>query len=85
MLTTGNNFRDFLFASLSNSHPREGSSLKGKHLLYEQLFVFKNVTAIEKENINKSNRLRGLTGGFLLLRNFRVTISASPHVCFILV
>ena len=28
---------------------------------------------------------RGLTGRFLLLRNFSVTISVSPHVCFILV
>ena len=28
---------------------------------------------------------RGLTGGFLLLRNFSVAISVSPHVCFILV
>ena len=28
---------------------------------------------------------RGLTGGFLLLQNFSVTISVSPHVCFILV
>ena len=28
---------------------------------------------------------RGLTGGFLLLRNFSVTISVSPHVCFTLV
>ena len=28
---------------------------------------------------------RGLTGGFLLLRNFNVVISVSPHVCFILV
>ena len=27
----------------------------------------------------------GLTGGFLLLRNFSVAISVSPHVCFILV
>ena len=26
---------------------------------------------------------RGLSGGFLLLRNFSVTISVSPHVCFI--
>ena len=26
-----------------------------------------------------------VTGGFLLLRNFSVTISVSPHVCFILV
>ena len=28
---------------------------------------------------------RGLNGGILLLRNFSVTISVSPHVCFILV
>ena len=28
---------------------------------------------------------RGLTGGFLLLRNFSVAISVSAHVCFILV
>ena len=28
---------------------------------------------------------RGLTGGFLLHRNFSVAISVSPHVCFILV
>ena len=28
---------------------------------------------------------RGLTGGFLLLRNFSVAISVSPHVCFVLV
>ena len=28
---------------------------------------------------------RGLTGGFLLLRNFSVAISASPHVCLILI
>ena len=27
----------------------------------------------------------GLTGGFLLLQNFCVAISVSPHVCFILV
>ena len=27
----------------------------------------------------------GLTGGFLLLQNFSVAISLSPHVCFILV
>ena len=33
-----------------------------------------------------SNRsYRGLTGGFLLLRNFSVTISVRPHVCVILV
>ena len=28
---------------------------------------------------------RGLTGGFLLLQNFSVAISVSPHVCSILV
>ena len=28
---------------------------------------------------------RGLTDGFLLLRNFSVAISVSPRVCFILV
>ena len=28
---------------------------------------------------------RGLTSGFLLLRNFSVAISVSPHVCFILI
>ena len=26
---------------------------------------------------------RGLTGGFLLLQNFSVAISVSPHACFI--
>ena len=28
-------------------------------------------------------KYRGLTGGFLSLRNFSVAISVSPHVCFI--
>ena len=28
---------------------------------------------------------RGLTGGYLLLRNFSVAISVGPHVCFFLV
>ena len=28
---------------------------------------------------------RGLTGGFLLLQNFSIAISVSPHVCFVLV
>ena len=28
---------------------------------------------------------RGSTGGFLLLQNFSVALSVSPHVCFILV
>ena len=31
-----------------------------------------------------TKRYRGLTGGFLLLRNFSVAISVSPRVCFIL-
>ena len=35
--------------------------------------------------LNIGRACRGLTGGFLLLRNFSVTISVSPHVCFILV
>ena len=30
-------------------------------------------------------RAYGLTGGFLLFRNFSVAIFVSPHVCFILV
>ena len=33
----------------------------------------------------ESRLSRGLTGGFLLLQNFSVVISVSPHVCFILV
>ena len=37
------------------------------------------------QTIFYTSMLRGLTGGFLLLRNFSVTISVSPHVCFILV
>ena len=28
---------------------------------------------------------RGLTGGFLFLRNFNAAISVNPHVCFMLV
>ena len=28
---------------------------------------------------------RGLTGGFLLLKNFSIAFSVSPHACFILV
>ena len=32
-----------------------------------------------------SRAYRGLTCGFLLLRNFSVAISVSPHFCFILV
>ena len=32
-----------------------------------------------------NQQIRFLTGGFLLLQNFSVAISVSPHVCFILV
>ena len=35
--------------------------------------------------LSRYNLYRGLTGGFLLLQNFCVAISVSPHVCFILV
>ena len=33
----------------------------------------------------KMSVFNSLTGGFLLLQNFCVAISVSPHVCFILV
>ena len=36
-------------------------------------------------DLYRSRPYRGLTGGFLLLLNFSVAISVSPHVCFILV
>ena len=49
-------------------------------------------TALHKTGrviINKkrgnSTKTRFLTGGFLLLRNFSVATSLSPHVCLILV
>ena len=39
-----------------------------------------------KQQHNNNNKFGwGLTGGFLLLQNFSVAISVSPHVCFILV
>ena len=37
---------------------------------------------VYKKNLNQAS---GFTGGFLLLHNFSVAISVSPHVCFILV
>ena len=45
------------------------------------------VTGDYRRTSNVSSLLehRGLTGGFLLLQNFSVAISVSPHVCFILV
>ena len=45
-----------------------------------------NVIKRFSENLCLLSKLnRGLTGGFLLLQNFCVAISVSPHVCFILV
>ena len=39
----------------------------------------------KKKNIfDEITAFRGLTGGFLLLQNFSVAISVSPHVCFFL-
>ena len=35
--------------------------------------------------IKQRNANQILTGGFLLLQNFCVAISVSPHVCFVLV
>ena len=35
-----------------------------------------------KLNLKSNLAYRGLTGGFLLLQNFSVAISVSPHVCF---
>ena len=41
--------------------------------------------AVQAFQVVLGRAYRGLTGGFLLLRNFSVAISVSPHVCFILV
>ena len=57
-------------------------------------FIFVDFLKTKRRRIthklNKARRAlgqayRGLTGGFLLLWNFSVAISVSPHVCFILV
>ena len=40
---------------------------------------------IQHNNTKATRAYRGLTGGFLLLRNFSVATSVSPHVYFILV
>ena len=45
----------------------------------------KNVSKFAIERVVLGWAYRGLTGGFLLLQNFSVAISVSPHVCFILV
>ena len=37
------------------------------------------------ESVSEDFPSYSLTGGFLMLRNFSVAISASPHCCFILV
>ena len=39
----------------------------------------------KKKKNSTTEKARVLTDGFLLLRNFSVAISISPHVCFILV
>ena len=41
--------------------------------------------AVATYAMNFQSGLTGLTGGFLLLQNFSVAISVSPHVCFIIV
>ena len=38
-----------------------------------------------RNNLGLGRACRGLTGGFLFLRNFSVAISVSPPVCCILV
>ena len=40
---------------------------------------------MRKDNVCQLRTANIKTGGFLLLQNFSVAISVSPHVCFILV
>ena len=75
------------FPSLKKTRPH----LEMKHLKKELKRKRQNNGKIKTE-INGVNfrvvlgwAYRGLTGGFLLLQNFSVAISVSPHVCFILV
>ena len=49
------------------------------------VYVFFCTSADDAFRIALGRAYRGLTGGFLLLQNFSVAISACPHVCFILV
>ena len=57
-----------------------------------RIYLVSDTQEIEEDNLNFMNDLlltpiatyRGLTGWFRLLRIFSVTISMSPHVCFIL-
>ena len=51
------------------------------HRIRRRFFIFPK----KKRFSIAEDHYRGLTGGFLLLRNFSVTISVSPHACFILV
>ena len=51
----------------------------------EYFFAFSNFKMFSNSfRISEFLKDRGLTGGFLSLRNFSVAISVSPHVCFIL-
>ena len=45
--------------------------------------LFKSIS--NPSEVSKGWAYQGLTCGFLLLQNFSVAISVSPHVCFILV
>ena len=49
---------------------------------YTEAFPHRKVRGSKYDPAMKN---RGLTGWFLLLRNFCVAISVSPRVCFILV
>ena len=51
---------------------------EGVFYIVKNIFVFKRQTVLGRA-------CRGLTYGFFLLRNFSVTVSASPHVCLILI
>ena len=56
--------------------------LAGGHLYGKQLFTWLSLVVSFRVVLGRA--YCGLTGGFLLLRNFSLTISVSPHVCFIL-
>ena len=58
-----------------------------KKIIYTSLMpiFFILFTAGSKGRVVLGRACLGLTGGFLLLRNFSVAISVSPQVCFILV
>ena len=50
---------------------------------YGQQIICGNVLYYKLFRVVLGRVYRGLTGGFLFLRNFSVAISVSPHVCFI--